>query len=800
MPVRSSVTALVLAISCLGYATGADTTPAGIPRLQCPEGVGVNIHFVRGREQDLDLIAAAGFNFVRMDFSWGGTERAQGQYTWDEYDELTKNLEERGLRALYILDYSNALYEDKITSRDPITGKEVTAIASPRKPDSVAAFARWAAAAAQHYQGRGILWEIWNEPNISFWKPKPEVRDYAALALATCQAMRQADPQAMILAPASSGFPWPFFESLFQSGVLEHLDAVSVHPYRNYSQGPETAAADYLRLRALIERYAPPGKRSMPILSGEWGYATHTQGVSPDTQAAFIARQQLANLYHGIPLSIWYDWKNDGTNPEYNEDNFGTVTHDLQPKPAYRAVQTLVQQLSGYWIARRLATGNPEAWVLLCVDTAGNQKLAAWTTGKPGTIRLDLGLKPDDRVSAVDGLGQDMTVRVEQAELAVELSHLPQYITFGKPIRALTAAAAWDVPPLPTLAAAGNAEPIRVSVRVTNPFEHPCQVQLTLKSPGGEDTASIRLSAGQEVMHPLAFTLVRRDEEFPAISVQVAYHEVQADREVLVGGAEERRTFVLENPLRLSVAPIESGLRLTVVDPSQHGFEGTATVNGVAHPVKLAGGLIELTAPHSPTADGPPVIVELRDHEGRLVMPATTTRFRPLAVSEYRAVLDGDAQVPATAKLTPAAPPAGSDAPFTRVWQLPYQFDSGWRFVRCVAGTDRPAVEGQPDQLGIWVYGDGSGNSLRIRVADSSGQTFQPTGPNLDWTGWRWVTFDLTNLGQAGHWGGANDGRVHDGLRLDTVLLVDSTRNKTSGIIYFAAPTFIDRKSPNPKP
>jgi polysaccharide biosynthesis protein PslG len=800
MSIRPYPTAIVIAISCLTHAIRADAGGAGVPRLVCPDGVGVNIHFVRGREQDLDLIAAAGFKCVRMDFSWGGTERTKGQYTWDEYDELTRNLEKRGLRAIYILDYSNALHEDTITSRDPIAGKEVTAIASPRKPDSFAAFARWAAAAAKHYQGRGILWEIWNEPNIGFWKPKPDVRDYSALALATCRAIREADPQATILAPASSEFPWPFFESLFQSGVLEYLDAVSVHPYRNYSQGPETAAADYRRLRALIERHAPPSKKSVPIISGEWGYATHAKGVSLDTQAAFIARQQLANLYHGIPLSIWYDWKNDGTNPEYNEDNFGTVTHDLQPKPAYRAVQTLTNQLRGYRIARRLSTENSEAWVLLCVDAAGNQKLAAWTTGKPGTTRLNLGLKPEEEVSALDGLGQPKSVGVEQAQLAVELGNLPQYIAFRKPVRALTAAAAWDVQALPTLVAASSAEPVRVPVRITNPFDHPCQVRLTLKSPGGEDTASLRLAAGQEIVHPLAFPLVRRDDEFPAATVQVTYHEVQANREILIGGAEERRTFVLDNPLRLSVAPVESGLRLTVVDPSQHGFEGTAMVNGVANPVKLSGGSTEFTVPHSQAAGNQAVAVELRNSDGHLVMPATTTRFRPLAVPAYQAVLDGDAQVPATTNLTEAAAPPGSDSPFARVWQLRYQFDSGWRFVRCVAGTDRPAIEGQPDGLGIWVYGDGSGNALRLRVTDSSGQTFQPTGPNLDWTGWRWVTFDLANLAQAGHWGGADDGRVREGLRLDTVLLVDSTRSKTSGTIYFAAPALIYRTFPSPKP
>jgi hypothetical protein len=29
---------------------------------------------------------------------------------------------------------------------------------------STPAFARWAAAAARHFQGRHIIWEIWNEP------------------------------------------------------------------------------------------------------------------------------------------------------------------------------------------------------------------------------------------------------------------------------------------------------------------------------------------------------------------------------------------------------------------------------------------------------------------------------------------------------------------------------------------------------------------------------------------------------------------------------------------------------------
>ena len=222
---------------------------AQLPPLVLPEGVGVNIHFVTGHERDLDLIAAAGFKFVRMDFGWVGIERKKGEYDWSGYDQLTANLEKRGIRALYILDYSNQLYEEEVTSPNPIGGKPHKTTASPQHPESVAAFAKWAGAAAKRYAGRKIIWEIWNEPNIQFWQPEPDAQQYAALALATCKAVREADPKATIVAPATSGFPWEFLETFFKSGVLEHLDAVSVHPYREYSKSPETAAADYAKLR-----------------------------------------------------------------------------------------------------------------------------------------------------------------------------------------------------------------------------------------------------------------------------------------------------------------------------------------------------------------------------------------------------------------------------------------------------------------------------------------------------------------------------------------------------------------------
>jgi hypothetical protein len=392
-----------LALALLPVALGAQIPPAIIPA-----GVGVNIHFVTGHARDLDLVTSAGFKFVRMDFGWQATERKAGVYDWTEYDALTAQLERRGLRAIYILDYVNELYEPVVDARHPV-GEPAPErhLASPRHPKSVTAFARWSAAAARHFQGRHILWEIYNEPNGDFWRPKPDAAEYTTMALATAKAIRQAEPSATIIAPAMSGFDWKYLEYFLRSGVLEFLDGVSVHPYRSHNYSPETAAVDYKRLRELIDRCAPPSKRGkVPILSGEWGYPSSTDGVSLETQAAFAVRQQLSNLLNGVPLSIWYDWKNDGRNPADSEQNYGTVNEDLQPKPAYTALKEMIDALSGYRLQQRLEGLAEADFVLVFVNESGARKAAAWIMAEPHTVRLQ-------------GL---------QSEISLELGPLPQYV------------------------------------------------------------------------------------------------------------------------------------------------------------------------------------------------------------------------------------------------------------------------------------------------------------------------------------------------------------------------------------
>jgi len=407
----SSLLALLFILS------GAETFgQEGLTAETVPDGLGVNIHFTDPKPGEMKMIAAAGFRWVRMDFVWSRTEKEKGKYDFSAYDRLVATLAENKLRAILILDYSNKLYEanNSVTTE---AGRE--------------AFARWAAAAAAHFQGRGVLWEIWNEPNISqFWKPKPKVEDYAALALAAAKAIRQAAPGEMVIGPATSGIDLKFIEGCFQAGLLEWWHAVSVHPYRQ--KAPETVTADYDKLRGLIARYAPKDK-AIPILSGEWGYSAAWKNYDAPKQGKMLARQWLINAAEHIPLSIWYDWHDDGKDPKEPEHHFGAVAFDYHParepvydpKPAYHAAQTLTQVLGGYRFTRRITAGAADDYVLLF--SKGNEsRLAVWTTAQTHEVKIPSGMFECD---VVDHLGKQLApIKMQGQSLVVTLTDAPLYL------------------------------------------------------------------------------------------------------------------------------------------------------------------------------------------------------------------------------------------------------------------------------------------------------------------------------------------------------------------------------------
>lgn len=382
-----------------------------LPHPAIPNGFGINIHFTR-QTRDLDMIAEAGFKFIRMDLSWSRVEKAKGVYDFERsgYDALTQGCAERGIHLLYILDYSNKLYEEDRSVRT----------AEGRK-----AFAAFAEAAAKRYAGKGILWEIWNEPNLKqFWNPQPSVEDYCKLVEETAPLLREADPGGQVVAGATSQIPLNWFEECFKKGLLRRIDVLSVHPYR--SRSPETVVRDYAKLRELLRRYAPAGKE-IPVISGEWGYSTinwDKSRLTEQEQACYLTRMLLTNLHQGIPVSIWYDWKNDGADPNEREHNFGTVGHDLNPKAAYLAMKVLSSTISGYSIDRRIDLGNEEDFAFRLTN-GQNEAMAFWTLGKQHIVTLPV--EPTE-VTLIGIFGGKVIINWKTEKLKLRAEQGPQYL------------------------------------------------------------------------------------------------------------------------------------------------------------------------------------------------------------------------------------------------------------------------------------------------------------------------------------------------------------------------------------
>ncbi|HAX91671.1 MAG TPA: hypothetical protein DCY07_05630, partial [Rhodospirillaceae bacterium] len=261
---------------------------------------------------------------------------------------------------------------------------------APATPEAVQAYARFAAAMALRYRGEDIVWEIWNEPDLArFWPPKADASAYIALAEAACRAIRQVVPEAAIVGPAlgrvpdaRDGVTPAYFESVLASGAMKCFDAVSVHPYRHGDEAPEGVFGDYETLFLLLAKH----KVYKPLLNTEWGYTT-TQ-VTPEQQAAYALRTRLIDMLWGVPLSIWYEWRDSRQDKDDPEGHFGLVTLDGADKPALEPIEALLPILRDAALVRQVQSHNPRDMALLLRKPDGREVLVGWSLRTDGAATL----------------------------------------------------------------------------------------------------------------------------------------------------------------------------------------------------------------------------------------------------------------------------------------------------------------------------------------------------------------------------------------------------------------------------
>ena len=356
-----------------------------------PNPFGVNIHPYTAAPGEVAAVGDAGLASVRIDLRWDQTETSPGVYTWDPAeDAIIGNLLGGGVKPLMTMGYSNPLYDNGLT---------------PSSEAGIAAYAAWAAAAAQHF-GNRVDYDVYNEYNVagpsdSACGQTPDC--YYALLVPTANAIHNAAPGARVVGPTLGGFTqdwigsnpdsYNWLKRFLDLGGLSYVDVIAIHNYTfpviTPPEGNNNAVI--AAVRTLLGNY--PGALAKPLWLTETGFPTYSGFYTDVQQAQTIVRDAALSLRAGISQYMFYDMLDDCADATNGQCRFGLMhgtaetAGTLAPKPGYTAYALLARNLAGFSYASSDSWGTG-IYSLLFSTASGTQRRIAWAPAGNSTLAV----------------------------------------------------------------------------------------------------------------------------------------------------------------------------------------------------------------------------------------------------------------------------------------------------------------------------------------------------------------------------------------------------------------------------
>jgi hypothetical protein len=321
--------------------------------------------------RDLRLASDGGFHWVKQRFEWRNIEvKSKGAFEWDEPDRIVDAISQTGLKIVARVDDQPKWASSTI----PWPGYG--------PPDNLKDWSEFLTALATRYKGRIQAYEIWNEPNLDreWGNTKPDPVAYSALLKDGYQAIKAADPQALVISAGMSptttnddhAMPdLDFIRAMYAAGARNSFDVLGVNAeafkaepcadpgqvaldaeLTNNDQSPAALKRIYaLRhvedVRELMVQQGD-GNKQMAVL--EMGWTTDARPSSAYLWYAVDRQQQAANLVGAFQCArqFWRPWMGLMTviyipDPEWTqpqEQYWWSITNpDGMPRPAYTALK-----------------------------------------------------------------------------------------------------------------------------------------------------------------------------------------------------------------------------------------------------------------------------------------------------------------------------------------------------------------------------------------------------------------------------------------------------------------------------
>jgi len=284
--------------------------------------------------------------------------------------------------------------------------------------------------------------EIWNEPgNFFFPQQYPGQRDgkpawvprFVELTKKAGAAIRAARPDATIVLCAEDG--WGSLQAELSSRIGTAGDVIAIHPYCHEQPRPERewffrdGGAELRRLSR-----ANGGPRRVVITEAGWTTYEGTMkylaiaGGYPRSslvhQAQYLVRMYLSARAAGVDYSTQYDFRDDGSNRSYTEENFGLLHQDYSPKPSLLAVAAMTR-LVGQGRFVRDAAPDPATARAYVFDVGGTAVVCAYAVEKDTKLTLSVGT---DRLEQADLMGNRSPLAAPGGRVTLDLTERPIYL------------------------------------------------------------------------------------------------------------------------------------------------------------------------------------------------------------------------------------------------------------------------------------------------------------------------------------------------------------------------------------
>jgi len=316
------------------------------------------------------LLDEMGVNWILRTFYWNDIEKEKGVFDFSGYDEYVKIALSEHKKIVAVLAYETSwLYPDK---------KQKNHIS----PSEIPLFLNYVEETVNHFKGKIDTWEIWNEPNFTFWKGSRN--DFFELSRQTAIKIRETDSNAYILGGVFWRSPRGFIKEMYKAGCFDILDAVAFHPYAVNPIDSMKVYDNFLNVLSEINY-------SGPIWITEMGYPTagwYPTKASLKEFPSYVVKTIVGAASRGPRVLLWYqlfDFYNKGEAPYFTFDSekfFGLAYPDYQKKNGAFAYELCAKYLPGsvYTSSLPLKENLPSGIVCFCFlgVTSGNNTLVIW--------------------------------------------------------------------------------------------------------------------------------------------------------------------------------------------------------------------------------------------------------------------------------------------------------------------------------------------------------------------------------------------------------------------------------------